>query len=190
MNSKICMSCRNEKEYKMFSKKISSKDGLQNYCKDCVSAYAKEYYKKNKQKMDAANKEYASRNKEKISEYKKQYDKENKDALNRQKYKWKESNKAYYAHKSAERRFAKKNSEILDSGSKRVKSIYLACHNISKRSGVPHHVDHIVPLINDNVCGLHVWWNLRIVSAKSNMKKSNFLEDSPQYWDHLERSGQ
>lgn len=40
-------------------------------------------------------------------------------------------------------------------------------------SGVPHEVDHIVPLVGADVSGLHVENNLRVVPQEINRAKSN-----------------
>lgn len=57
-----------------------------------------------------------------------------------------------------------------------IKNIYEKCYEISKSTGIIHHVDHIVPLQGDLVCGLHVEWNLQIITAEENLRKNNKFE--------------
>lgn len=60
---------------------------------------------------------------------------------------------------------------------KAIRDIYMQASQLSKTTGVLHHVDHIVPLQGKIVSGLHVPWNLRVVTATVNLTKNNKLED-------------
>lgn len=60
-----------------------------------------------------------------------------------------------------------------------IKLIYEECRALSRGKGL-FHVDHIVPLQHPRVCGLHVPWNLQILTASDNCSKSNKLPSEDQ----------
>mgnify|MGYP006921349758 CR=1 FL=1 len=51
--------------------------------------------------------------------------------------------------------------------------LYHEAKAVSRRTGVRHHVDHVIPLQGATVTGLHVETNLRVIPARENHRKSN-----------------
>lgn len=104
------------------------------------------------------------------------------DVVRLYKYKYKSKNPDLYrAHVSfRRRRFRNATPKWLTKEHKQaIRQLYIDAMTVSRVTGVPYVVDHIIPLLGSTVSGLHVPWNLRVITREENLAKSNQLVDTP-----------
>lgn len=127
---------------------------------EASKAAGRRYYEKNKEAVKArAN----ARSKDEVSQYKRKY---------------KEANPELYKALTSvrKRRHRDATPKWITTGHKlAMRQLYLQAMELTKLTGERYVVDHIVPLISDVVCGLHVPWNLRVITQDENLRKSNKL---------------
>ncbi|WP_157443343.1 hypothetical protein [Curvibacter lanceolatus] len=167
--------------------------------REATNLIAKRGREKNPEKHRAATKKWFDANKQRALQKRKIYYYENLDYSRRYSIEYKAKNPDYYvsyrnknieretarvkrwaqANKHrlnasyARRRFAKSRSTPLWANKEAIIDIYKKSRELSQATGVEHHVDHIVPLQSDVVCGLHCEANLQIIDAKENIRKNN-----------------
>ena len=100
---------------------------------------------------------------------------------------WKKHRKKYLKKASAkinayvsESRARKMNATpkwLSEEDRKEIYVLHQTAKQLSKQAGEPYHVDHIVPLKGVDVSGLHVPWNLRVITAHDNHTKRNDLQE-------------
>ena len=176
MNKK-CGTCKTEKTFDMFYKASKGTHGISARCKQCDL----EYQKQRKEQKSISNKKWADSNKgiayknllrkkSKTNKLIKLNDKlEKLGELTEEKvFGWK---KNYIKRNIAK---AKATPHWLDFEHKqKILQIYAITQQLQESTGAIYHVDHIVPLMSESVCGLHVWWNLQPLQEKSNVLKNN-----------------
>jgi 5-methylcytosine-specific restriction endonuclease McrA len=200
MNVKTCSSCRIEKPLSQFGKNRIKKDGLCAACKDCRNARKKQHYYANRDSeiaaaraWNVANPEAAKRNRrasfernrERINKKARERYAQERDRIAAANSAWRKANPAKCREIKSRRRAAKlqRTPKWLTQEHKRqIFEIYKQALESCKFLGVEIHVDHIVPLQGKNVSGLHVPWNLQLLTGPDNSQKRNRLPEYLEGW--------
>lgn len=176
METKKCAMCGEEKATTNFNRDASRKDGLQYRCKSCHSLMKKKHYNNNKDAILAKNKQYRQSHGESILANKRKYRNENREKIREFARKYAKSdrqrNPAKHATKAARRRLLVKQAIPTWADLSAINGLYFLS-DIFKRAGVILHVDHVVPINSDIVCGLHCEANLQLLPAFENTSKGN-----------------
>ena len=150
---------------------------------------ARDYYAANKDKCRAASDKWEAENAESIKARDAAYREANRDALNARSRAWVSEHperRSEITRKSQHGRNYKKAAQRAKKVAKErsalapwanlffIEEAYHLAALRTKMLGFKWEVDHIVPMSNDIVCGLHVENNLHVVPATHNRKKSNW----------------
>lgn len=191
---KKCSKCGDVKPLDLFPKRKGAADGHRADCKACkrvidnkwreanrdrMLAKMKEYHVANSDVIKTRAKEWAVANRDRVLAYRREYYQANKDKINipyDERVKRNPNLVAAQRARGAKYYAGKMNATppwLTDEHIEKMKKVYEESSRITKETGVQHHVDHIVPLQGENVCGLHVPWNLRVITAQENISKGN-----------------
>lgn len=184
---KICSCCKIEKPTSDFSWRNKAKGWLRSACKTCECKRTMDYAKKHPEKVKENITKWRLQNPEKMSQQNKKWMLENRERREI----WRQNHYKKTAKKQIElaKKWAKENylrsREICSArrkitknqvpwyDAKKVSDFYKEAKRLTEITGIPHEVDHIVPLRGKTVSGLHVQNNLQILTRSENIKKGN-----------------
>jgi hypothetical protein len=171
---------------------VSLKWTSNNECIECIAVRTSTLEFKQKSRVRLA--VYQNKHREKYRLRSKQWQQENKDLANQKLKEWRKNNpekakaisdkqrKIRYSQilvLNANRRAMKINATpnwLTAVHKAQIQEMYDVAIAKTMQLGIKHDVDHIVPLLHNSVSGLHVPWNLQVLTASENRQKSNHFK--------------
>lgn len=144
----VCARCSKEKGSEDFYRNKSRKTGYDHICKECRSEYTKSW------RGTEVGKDCLRRNR-------KNYYERNRDKELARSKQWRRGVRKGTPSNLSEKTFLE------------IQEIYSEARHLSQNTGTIYHVDHIIPICHPEICGLHVPWNLQVLTAQENMSKGN-----------------
>lgn len=177
MNTKTCTKCGEAKPLDGFHLWSRSKDGRRPRCKSCrrnedpnAAARASRYYAKNRVHVLKNVKAYSQGNPDvRERAHRAWFDRNGYVYQNR----WKQENPGKVNALTAKRRKCVRQATPAWANFQAMEVVYVEARRLTEETGIPHHVDHVVPLTSKLVCGLHCEFNLQILTGPENLAKHN-----------------
>ena len=165
MNTKTCSKCKSKKLLTEFHYKANVKSKLTAQCKICIREHDKLRMRKKRKdpvtqsKLTIIRKDLVFRAKKAVY-----------DAA------YRKNNRAAYNFYAANRYAAKSHRTpiwLTDRDRKVIWGFYQIAAMLTKHNKEPWEVDHIIPLLGENVSGLHTPSNLQLLTKRENSSKNN-----------------
>ena len=155
---KTCTKCQESKPLDQFYKRSNGK--AHSWCKSCKHESSRNWHSKNKKRHAELTSQWYEKNKE--------------QHLANSKV-WYEANKS----RKLETVTAREKRCVLATPTwadrELIKELYELARKLTEQTGIPHEVDHVIPLQGETVSGLHCQDNLQILTQAKNRRKANKL---------------
>lgn len=178
---KVCTTCKISKYFNCFHKSKSNSDGLYGICKECRKPKSLDYRQKNGDRIRANWRAAYAADPTKHRANASRWSKANPDRCRAAGRRWTKNNRSKANEHTAKRYAALRQATppwITKGHRSEMQWFYETAQELQWLSDEPLCVDHIEPLRGEISSGLHVPWNLQIISVSANSRKGNRLGDA------------